>query len=273
MLEKKKTKTQFHLAPFLDDLLIAFMAKEIFLVLGLQDVVTRYRRSRVGAFWLTINMLVLITVLGTVFGSIFRASVADFLPSLAVGIIVWGLISNTIAEGCESFTASRDTILQVRLPFLTHTFRTLTRNLLVFFHNIIIIPLVFIFFSQGIDFIAILAILGLALVLINLGWIVVVLAIICARFRDMVPIVQNFMQVSFYLTPIIWDGAMLPERVSQYLLNFNPFFHFLSIVREPLLGEFPSFLNWMVCILLALSGWLFAAVVFSRYKNRIAYWL
>ena len=35
-------------------------------LLGWQDVAQRYRRSRIGAFWLTINMGVLIGALGLV---------------------------------------------------------------------------------------------------------------------------------------------------------------------------------------------------------------
>ena len=64
----------------------------LFATLGWQDVATRYRRSRVGAFWLTINMLVMISVIGVVFGSIFGLKLAEFLPGLAIGLIVWGLV-------------------------------------------------------------------------------------------------------------------------------------------------------------------------------------
>ena len=39
---------------------------------GWQDVAHRYRRSRVGAFWLTLNMAVTIGALGLIFGTLFR---------------------------------------------------------------------------------------------------------------------------------------------------------------------------------------------------------
>ena len=67
--------------------------------LGWQDVATRYRRSRVGAFWLTINIAVMIGALGLVFGTIFGQPMREFLPFLAVGLIVWNFISSSINEG------------------------------------------------------------------------------------------------------------------------------------------------------------------------------
>ena len=57
------------------DLQRSLINRHIFFTLGFQDIATRYRRSRVGAFWLTINMFVLISVLGIVFGTVFHSSV------------------------------------------------------------------------------------------------------------------------------------------------------------------------------------------------------
>ncbi|UZD72129.1 hypothetical protein [Brucella sp. JSBI001] len=61
------------------------------LIFGWQDVAQRYRRSRVGAFWLTLNMAVFIGALGLIFGTLFRSEMREFLPHLCAGVIVWGL--------------------------------------------------------------------------------------------------------------------------------------------------------------------------------------
>ena len=58
-----------------DDLRAAIRQKHIFMTLGWQDVLARYRRSRVGAFWLTINMAVLIATLGIIFGLLFQTPI------------------------------------------------------------------------------------------------------------------------------------------------------------------------------------------------------
>jgi lipopolysaccharide transport system permease protein len=66
---------------------------------------------------------------------------------------------------------------------------------------------------------------------------------------------------------------LLSKRASILLLDANPFFHLIEIVRAPLLGTFPSALNWQISILLALAGWSITILFYGRFRTRIAYWL
>lgn len=245
----------------------------LFVTLGWQDVATRYRRSRVGAFWLTINMLVMISVIGLVFSSIFGLKLADFLPSLAIGLIVWGLISSLLNEGCESFYIAKETILQIKMPLTTHIFRVVWRNIIIAAHNFLILPLLFLIFMRPIGFEALLSVIGLGVLITNLVWMMLILSVLCSRFRDFTQIVQNAMQVLFYATPIIWDKSMLTGKVGSEILNLNPFFHLLSIVRDPLLGSIPSAMNWLVSVIMAIVGWIIALAFFNQYSKKISYWL
>ena len=76
--------------------------KTYFFNLGWQDVLARYRRSRVGPFWLTINMA-LILALAIIFGVLFQTPISSFLPNVAIYIIFWGFLSNALNESCDSF--------------------------------------------------------------------------------------------------------------------------------------------------------------------------
>ena len=256
-----------------DDLRAAIREKHIFMTLGWQDVLARYRRSRVGAFWLTINMAVLIATLGIIFGSLFQAPIETFLPRVAIGIIVWSLLSVTVSESCDSFSSARDTILQVKMPLSTQLFRVVVRNLIIFGHNALIIPIIFIFLAKPIDWMSIYALLGLLLLILNITWMSFVLSIVCTRFRDVTEIIKNLMQVMFYVTPIIWGSEMLPKKIGDIILNFNPFYHLITIIREPLLGQIPTFLNWVIPVSMAIIGWGFALTFFGHYRKRVVYWL
>jgi len=264
------------ITPFSDalsDINASLKNSHIFLTIGWQDVATRYRRSRVGAFWLTINMLVMVTVLGTVFSTLFRSPASEFLPSIAVGIVIWGFISGIITEGCEAYSSVRESVLQVKMPLSIHIFRVIVRNTIIFGHNFIIIPLVFIFFMKPVDITALLSLLGVMLIIINTTWMVFFISIICTRYRDMTQVLQNVMQVLFYVTPIIWSSEMLPDRYEQSVLYWNPFYHLLTVVRAPLLGEYPTTLNWLIPVIMAIVGWFFAIMFFNIYRKRIPYWL
>jgi lipopolysaccharide transport system permease protein len=238
-----------------------------------QDIAQRYRRSRVGAFWLTINMGVLIGALGFIFGTLFQAPMEEFLPYICASLIIWGYISSTIGEGCTSFISSEGIILQVRIPLFTHVLRTLYRNAIMLGHNLLIFPVVLIFFGRTPSSHIFLAIPGLLIISLNILWIILILSVLCTRYRDMTQVVQNILQVLMYATPIMWMPKTLPADLQTLVLGLNPFYHFVNVVRAPMLGEFPSSENWAVCIALAVAGWTVALAFFGRYRKRIPYWL
>ncbi|MBB6262473.1 lipopolysaccharide transport system permease protein [Paenochrobactrum gallinarii] len=257
----------------LRDIKEAIMEYRLALIFGWQDVAQRYRRSRVGAFWLTLNMAVFIGALGLIFGTIFQIDKKIFLPYLCAGVITWGFISTSLSEGCTSFSGSDGIILQVRLPLFTHIMRALWRNIIIFAHNIIIFPVLIFVVGGSINFNVLWMIPGFLILSLNLAWIMLILAVICARFRDMTQVMTNILQVLFYATPIMWMVKVLPDHVSRTFINWNPFYHFIELVRAPLFGVSPTMLNWSVSIFLALIGWIIATIFFGRYRWRVAYWL
>ena len=242
-------------------------------MLGWQDVRQRYRRSALGPFWLTISMAIMIGTMGIVFGQIFKAPLTEFLPFLSVGTILWSFISSIVSEGCTGFIAAEGIVKQLPIPLFVHILRMIWRNILILGHNIVIFPLVLLAVGKPLGLVAFISIPGFILLVVNLTWIALILGVICSRYRDLPQIVGSIIQVVFYLTPIMWMPNLLPDRAGLYLLDLNPAFHLLEIVRSPLLGQLPTMTNWVVSLSLALIGWAMALTIYGRYKRRIAYWL
>jgi lipopolysaccharide transport system permease protein len=257
----------------LSDIFGGLAKREVAFVFGWQDIIQRYRRSKVGAFWLTLNMGVMIGALGLIFGTLFRSSMTEFLPFVTTGMIMWGLISGIINEGCLGFSSSEGIILQVRMPLFTHIIRIWWRNTIIFLHNLVIYPVVMIFFLHNPGWMVLISPFGFIIVTINLFWMALALAVLCARYRDMPQIIQNILQIFFYATPLMWMPKNLPQGTSLTMLNFNPFYHLVNLVRMPLLGEAPSLENWIVGIGMALIGWVATLGFFGHYRWRIPYWL
>lgn len=261
------------LATATKDVGLALRKGDLAVALGWQDIKQRYRRSKVGPFWLTISMGVLIGALGLVFGGVFNTPMREFLPFLAIGIILWAFISTTINEGCLAFVSSEAIIKQLPIPLFIHVMRVIWRNLIILAHNVVIIPLIFLFFLKPIGWISLLAIPGILVTSLVLSWVAFLFSIICTRFRDMTQIAASVLQVIFYITPIIWMPSLVTGNRSFFFLDLNPLFHLIEIIRAPLLGYAPSALNWGASILLALIGWTFTLLVYGKYRNRISYWL
>lgn len=257
----------------LDDVLRATGNFRLAALLGWQDVAQRYRRSSVGAFWLTINMGVLITALGFVFGTIFRSPMSEFLPFICVGLIMWNYYSTLVNDGCISFISNSETMLQLPLPFFTYILRSWWRNTIILFHNILIFPIMLAMFGKFLPLTAFLAVPGFLLASLNLFWMMIVLSVVCTRYRDLTQIVQNVMQVGLYVTPIMWQPHQLPSDKSQLILDMNPFYHLMSIIRDPLLGSTGTMLNWSFSVGMAIVGWTCALLFFNRFRSRVTYWL
>ena len=239
--------------------------------LGWQDIRQRYRRSKIGPFWLTISMGVMVGAMGMLYAGLFKIDVADYLPFIALGFIVWGLISGLITDGCAAFIGAEGIIKQVGLPLSVHVYRVVWRNLIIFGHNILIFVVVAVLFSIWPGWVGLLALPGLALLCLNGVWAGLLLGLVSARFRDVPQIVASIVQVFFFLTPIIWKPELLPGRA--LVLDLNPFFHFVELVRTPLLGQAPGLASWLAVLGITLGGWLLTLAMYRRYRWRIAYWV
>jgi len=243
-------------------------------MLAWQDIRQAYRRSAVGPFWLTIGMSVQIATMGFVFGLIFEADLPDYLPFLAASIVFWGFISTTINEGCLTFISAEAMIKQLNLPFYKYVFRTIFRNLFTTGHNIIILPFVWIFFFKFPGWQILAVVPGLAILVLNLGWVAWLLGMVSARYRDLPPIMASVTTIAFYVTPVMWYPSLIGDNnLAHLLLGLNPFYHWLQIVRLPILGDWPTWQNWGLSLLSAAIGWSVTLLAHRKYKNLIAYWV
>lgn len=246
----------------------------VMMMMGWQDIKQAYRRSVLGPFWLTLGTAVQIITMGLVFGLIFKIELSDYLPFLAASIIFWGFISSTINEGCLTFITSEALIKQLNLPLYQHVVRTIWRNQIMATHNLAILPLVLLFFGKFPGWSLLSLIPGAVLLTLNLGWLVWILGIVSARYRDMPPIIASVTTIAFYITPVMWAPKMIEDgSLAHLLLGLNPLYHWLQIVRLPVLGQWPTLENWMLASVSAIFGWCLAAFVVRKYKKMIAYWV
>ena len=257
------------------DIVEGARASHLWGLLGWHDIRRRYRRSVLGPFWLTISMAMLVAMLGMLYGTLLNVDFAVYVPFLALGFVVWTLISGVILDGCNAFISAESIIKQTNLPLSVHVYRTVWCNLLIFLHNTAIVVVVAVLFSIWPGWTGLLAVPGLALLCLNGLWVGLLLGIVSARFRDVPPIVASLVRIFFFLTPIIWMPELMPGRALMLalLLDFNPFFHFVELVRAPLLGRTPELASWLAASGITVGGWLLAFGLLRRYRRRIAYWV
>lgn len=240
--------------------------------LGTQEVRRRYRRTLLGPFWAAASLGIFIFAMGFTWARLWNQEVQTYLPFVCSGMLVWTLTLNIVTEGCGAFVGNSGLITQFRMPYSLLVCVVIWRNILLFFHNLVIFVLVGLYVKLKLSWMMLLVFPALALHFVNGIWVVMLLGLLCARFRDVQQLIGSVMQIGLFVTPIFWDAAQLGGRGDAFV-TFNPLFHFMDIVRSPLLGKSPSTLSWMVCIGVVIAGWAVMMRQYYKYNRRLPYWL
>jgi ABC-type polysaccharide/polyol phosphate export permease len=109
------------------------------------------------------------------------------------------------------------------------------------------------------------------LLLANISWISLAAGMASARFRDIPQIVASVIQFAMFMTPVFWlpGGRLLDHAV----LLLNPFYHLLTVVRAPLLGQEVAPLTYGVLVAAAVLGWAVTFATFANIRRRIVHYL
>ncbi len=254
-----------------DDIQVGIFSYHVWSTLGWHDIKQRYRRSVLGPFWFTLSTLIMVGVLGILYSTLLNQEIKDYLPYLGVGLVVWQYISTCFNEGSNTFISYGYIMKQARMPITTHVMRVVWRNFIILLHSLPVVVFLMILFGHNLTISFLGVVPGLLIVLLNTVWISIVLSILCARFRDILPIVTNIIQVAFFFTPIMWSKELLKDRA--WAADINPFHHMIEIVRAPILGSEIDLLSWVFSIVTLVVGFLFAHYLMVKCRDRVPYWL
>jgi ABC-type polysaccharide/polyol phosphate export permease len=241
-------------------------------MLAMQDIKLRYRGSILGPFWLTLSTVIMVASMGVIYARVLNTPASTYLPNLALGLIIWQFVAALFSDGCQTFTSADSIIQQVPIPFSVHVYRVIFRNLIIFAHNAVIIPIGLLFFQIPVDWRVLQVIPGLILLVINGMWICLLFGMLSARFRDVQPIVMSFLQILFFATPIIWPIEALQADM-HYIANINPMFAAIDVIRAPILDIPVGPYSWPLLIATTIVGCAVTFPIFVHFRARIAYWI
>jgi len=210
-------------------------------------------------------------ILGLVYPRVLGATSDEYIKWIACSLITWQFIASGMMESCSVFTASRELYLNHKIPFWFFALKNVITNLLVFLHQLpiyIIVAMIFkINFSMFSFLNLIIGVLTICIFIFNCSFI---LGISCVRFKDIIQIIANLMNIFFLVTPVIWNPKLL--KGAESIINYNPFYYLLESLRAPLLGSFLSSSMWITLLLIMTLLSIFSYWMYSRYKHCIVYW-
>lgn len=268
---KSKDALQIQREKAVEDMKRGFLSYSLWGALGWQDIRQRYRRSSIGPFWITLSLGVTVGTMGYLYAKLFHQDVRVYLPYLSTGMVVWSFVSGIVNESPLVFISSEGIIKQIPMPFGIHAMRMIWRNTIIFFHNMIVVLLVMLIFGVNPGWNILLFPFALALIVMNGYWMAVLLGILGTRYRDIVQMVSNVVQVLFFLTPVMWMTKSIKHKT--WILDLNPLYHVLAIVRNTLLGGPVPVSSWGIVLLMTIIGGGLTLLLLTRYRQRISYWL
>ena len=256
----------------IDDVLGTFTSWRLWASLGWNDIAKQYRRSFIGPMWIALNTAIFIVGFGLIGAQLFKTDLEDYLPYFCVGQVVLTLLSSLMSEGCSTYVAADTFIKQAACSKTLFVSRVVFRNLLMFLHNAIVVFGVLLWFDKfhAIHWGGFLLALPITFVA---GWLVVaIVGVIATRFRDVPMIITSFLQLLFFVTPVMWRPAQLTAR-AQIIVDYNPFATFLTLLRAPLLGQDVAWQVWRSALLVTAALGVAFIVIYLKSRKKIVYWL
>lgn len=235
------------------------------------DTKARYRRSVLGPFWMVLSTAVSVAGLGFLWSMLLKDDPIKLVPSLTVGLVVWQFISGCILEAPSIFSRNAHFIRNIKIPFFIFPLQLVMRQLINFGHNAVVVIVVVLYFSPVLHLNQLLIIPGLFLVIGNLCWIILLIAMLGSRFRDFEQIIGAIMPLMFFLSPVIYRPSQL--SFGQQIVWLNPFSYFITLIRDPISGNIPPLFVYQVSIVALLIGTVFTVYQFGKQRKNISFWV
>lgn len=238
------------------------------------EIVSRYRRSYVGVFWVFLPPVATFCVLGYFYAGIIGRSPLVFMPYMGMGFALWRFVTQVMNEAASVFLQSRAFIMDGRVRLTDYILKSISKAAFFLVAALLVLAVLLLispaFTVRGFP----LAIVGFIAFFWNMICAATILALVGARHPDFHEITTSIFIFGFLLTPILWYPENLPPGgLRAAFVQINPVFHFIEAVRAPLLGRSMSSLTpvYLACFTGASS--LLAAWVYRRYSRFVPIWL
>lgn len=226
----------------------------------------RFARTALGSFWLGVSNLLSICVLGFVYGTVFK--VGDFksyFVYLGIGMTVWSFLAGSISSAPALFEHNSKNIQNTNTNLIFYPLEEWSFQLQTFAQSFLIVGVALSFYAPSLF----LHLLGVGLLpLLNLilfaFWLPILICLLGARFHDFYQLVPIVLQLTFLLSPILYEKKSLGSLA--WIAKVNPPYILLDQFRSALISGHSSFAANSV--LLLINGIGFVLAVFLLDRNR-----
>ena len=196
-----------------------------------KEIRGKYKGSFLGVLWSFVNPLLMTLVYAIVFPFVLKTGQPHYVTFLIIGVLPWNFFTTVINQGTNCILVNGGIIKKVYFPREILPISIATSGLVNFLISSIII-LIFLFFSGvGYSFnILFYPLIVLIQYILSMG----ILFITCSidvYIRDAEYIINFFIMMLFYGTPVLYSASLFPKKI-RTILNFNPMCPIINSYRD-----------------------------------------
>ncbi|MGN0247480.1 MAG: ABC transporter permease [Lachnospiraceae bacterium] len=242
----------------------------------MNDLKSRFRRSKLGMLWTVLQPLLLTVILSFVFSTIFRQPMGEYSLYVLSGIVVWDMIQSSVVGGGNSLFGSEQYIRQFNHPITIYTLRYSIMTILTFLLELVALIIWVLFFEPSCLVLAFFTLpLTLCLYFIFVWSAVTIAGYFGAKYRDYPQIMLLAMQMLYYVSPVFFKVEMFTSSVAlKRMLDLNPITHLLNLIRSPFVYmQMPSLFDYCYVIITDIIVVALAIWVNKKNSQKVIFYL
>lgn len=198
-----------------------------------KEVRGKYKGSFLGVLWSFVNPLLMTLIYAIVFPFILKNSQEHYVTYLVIGILPWNFFTTVIAQGTTTILCNAGIIKKVYFPREILPISVATSGLINFIISFPII-LIFLLVSRiGFSYYILFVPLIILTEYIFLLGIIFITSAIEVYIRDAEYIINFFINMLFYATPVLYSADLFPKKMS-WIFKFNPMATIIESFRDVL---------------------------------------
>lgn len=210
--------------------------KSILAAMVRTDFKLRYQSSVLGYLWSLLRPLMLSLILYVVFVKFLKVGgdVRHYASYLLLGIMCWTFFAEVTTAGVGAIVGKGDLIRKISIPRYLPVISSSVSALINFLLNLFVLSLIMVFSGVEIQIhlLWLLPFIFVQLYAISLS-LAFILSALFVRFRDISFMWEVFMQMFFYITPILYPLSLVIDRYpnAKYML-LNPIAQIIQDIRH-----------------------------------------
>ena len=235
-----------------------------------KEIRGKYKGSFLGVLWSFFNPLLTTLVYAIIFPFVLRTGQPHYTTFIVIAILPWTFFTTSISQGTNCILVQGQILKKVYFPRIILPLSIVISTLVNFLISCIIICIFLIFSGIGFSwYIVLLPIIVMIQFILTLG-IVLITSSIDVYIRDLEYIVNFFISMLFYGTPILYSIDMFPEKFSK-ILHLNPLATIIESYRDIFFYQTMPNLQGLLIIFIFSIVLLFVAIkIFNKLEKGFA---